>query len=169
MMKWALDNVPKLTILFVCPVFKHESTNKYRWMLQKLYAKRIVVFLQYKSSLGKAILEREKTAPSHVLWLIIEDAGSSGEAFINCPHAKSLWSVARHVPAHLTIVYHSLRSGSTLNPYIRGNLNVLVMYRVNNLGTVEIFYKELLSLCPQWQNFHCFKNFFRPADPVHDR
>ena len=101
-----------------------------------------------------------KTAQSHVLWLIIEDAGSSGEAFINCPYAKSLWSVARHVPAHLTIVYHSLRSGSTLNPYIRGNLNVLVMYRVNNLGTVEFFYKELLLLCPQWQNFQDFKIFF---------
>ena len=42
-MKWALDAIPNLKILFVCPVFKYESTGKYNWMLQLKYMKKITL------------------------------------------------------------------------------------------------------------------------------
>ena len=40
-MKWGLDAIPHLKILFVCPVFRYESTGKYNWMLQPRYQKRV--------------------------------------------------------------------------------------------------------------------------------
>ena len=113
-MRWALDNVSNLKILFVCPVFKHESTGKYSWLLQPKYMKKVTVFLKYKPSLCKAIVERndnrgngqkgEKKKKGSPLWLVLEDIGSSGEEFLNCPFARSLWIVSRHVPRHITIV-----------------------------------------------------------------
>ena len=35
-----------------------------------------------------------------------------------------------------------------------------MLYRVNNIRTLEIFYQELLSLSPEWRNFQEFKAFF---------
>ena len=99
-MKWALDAIPNMKILFVCPVFKYESTGKYQWMLQPKYQKKITVFLKYKPALCKAILDRDPDRPgASRLWLVLEDVGSVGSEFLECEHAKNLWGVARHLEA----------------------------------------------------------------------
>ena len=91
-LKWALDAIPNLKILFVCPVFKYESTGKYNWILQPKYMKRITVFLQHKPALCKAILDRDPDIKgASRLWLVLEDCGSIGQEFLDCEHAKNLW------------------------------------------------------------------------------
>ena len=161
-----------MKILFVCPTWKFEATGKYRWMTEKQYSKRVIVFLQYKTSLGKAIVERdqerekerEKTGtnahPRSTLYLIVEDAGATGEAFLDCPYVKQLFGIARHLDVHVSVIYYSLRSGKTLSPFVRSNMNTLILFRINNVATLETFYIEILSMSPQWTNFKEFKKFF---------
>jgi len=160
-MQWGLDNIPNLKILFVCPIFKYESTGKYKWMTGQKYIHRITVFLKYRSSLCEAILGRnpDKKGASR-LWLVLEDCGSIGQEFLDCPHAKDLWGVARHLEVNITVLFHSLRGGRMLNPYIRSNLNVLTCFRVNSLLLLKNIYEELVSMSDQWHNFNEFKDDF---------
>jgi len=85
-LRWGLANVPNLKVLFVCPVFKLESSEKYRWLPPPKCMNRATVFLKYKPSLCKTIIERPKNNP---LWLTLEGMDSVGEEFVNCPYARN--------------------------------------------------------------------------------
>jgi len=160
-MKWALDAIPNMKILFVCPVFKYESTGKYQWMLQPKYQKKITVFLKYKPALCKAILDRDPDRPgASRLWLVLEDVGSVGSEFLECEHAKNLWGVARHLECNITVLFHALRSGRMLGPYIRGNLNVLTAFRTNSINLLKNVYEELISMSKEWNDFKEFRDSF---------
>ena len=86
-LKWALDTIPSLKVLFVCPTFRYEATGKYNWLTQERYARRVTVFLKYKSSLCKTICARDlKKKGKSRLWFILEDCGSIRSQFLGCPH-----------------------------------------------------------------------------------
>jgi len=160
-LRWALDTIPNLKVLFVCPTFRYEATGKYNWLTQERYARRVTVFLKYKSTLCKTICERDpKKKGASRLWLILEDCGSVGQEFLNCPHARDLWGVARHLRCNITVLFHSLRGGKMLSPYIRANLNVITVFSVNSLALLKNIHEEILSLVDGWENFRDFKNFF---------
>ena len=47
-----------------------------------------------------------------------------------------------------------------MSPYIRSNLNVLTVFRVNSLLLLKSIHEELLSLSEEWGNFNEFKKYF---------
>ena len=44
------------------------------------------------------------------------------------PHARDLWGVARHLKCNITVLFHSLRGGKMLSPFIRASLNVITVF-----------------------------------------
>ena len=130
--------------ILILPSYSCEADDSYKFINYK--DKNIYIFESYDSYISEQFLQSQSKQKKHTLF-VIDDASSQN--IWNIDNAlKHIITILRHLDTCLYIIAHA--ASNILSPFLRMNVDVLLLSKITNHKLLETIHEEYLSLTKEY-------------------
>jgi len=132
--------------ILILPAYNIEASNTYKFL--NIKDKHVFIGTDYHEGVTQLLMKKVTGAPKNKkprILFCIDDSSAEQLDHHKMDHSmKKFITSIRHYNTDLIVVAHA--TNSIISPFLRGQIDILILYKMTNYKLLKTIYEEFLSL-----------------------